>query len=87
MPLEIGFRTDRQLGADRTSADLGLDVVDAAIEIGANLVHLIDEHDARHVIFIGLTPHGLGLRLDALVAVEDANGAVEDAQRALSLQS
>ena len=54
-------------------------------EVRAGLVHLVDEHDARHVILVGLAPDGLGLRLDALVAVEHADGAVEHAQRTLDL--
>ncbi len=81
--LEIRLRTDRQLDAYRAAADLGLDLVDAAKEVGADLVHLVDEHDARNVVFVGLTPNGLGLRLYALVAVEHAYGAVEHAERAL----
>ena len=83
--LEIGFGADRQLDADRTSADLRADLFDAAIEIGADLVHLVDENDARHMILVGLAPNGLGLRLDALVAVEHAYRAVEHAQRTLDL--
>jgi hypothetical protein len=33
---------------------------------------LLTKHDARHVVLVGLAPDGLGLRLDALVAVEQA---------------
>ena len=83
--LEVRFGADRQLNADRTTADLGLDLFDAAEEVGADLVHLVDEDDARHVVFVGLAPDGLGLRLDALIAVEHAYGAVEHAQRTLDL--
>ena len=56
--LEVAFGTDRQLRADRTTADSAY-FLHAAEEIGANLVHLVDEHDARHVILVGLTPNGL----------------------------
>ena len=80
IPLKFELRADRQLDADRTAADLGLDLVDAAKEIRADLVHLVDEHDARHAVFVGLTPDGLRLRLDALIAVEHAYRAVEHAQ-------
>jgi len=65
--------------------DFRLDVLDTAEEIGADLVHFVDEDDARHSVFVGLTPHGLGLRLDSLVAVEDTDCAVEHAQRTLDL--
>ena len=81
--LEVGFGADRQLEADRAAADLGVDLFDAAEKIGADLVHLVDEHDARNVVFVGLTPDGLGLRLDALIAVEHAYRAVEHAKRTL----
>src|SRR6187431_520069 len=61
------------------------DRVDREVEVGTELVHLVDEADARHVVLVGLTPHRLGLGLDALLAVEDGDGAVEDAERALDL--
>ena len=83
IPRKFELGADRQLQADRTTADLGVDLFDAAGEVGADLVHLVDEDDARHVIFVGLSPYRLGLRLDALVAVEHAYRAVEHAQRAL----
>ena len=83
MPLKFDLGADRQLHADRAAADAGLDFLDAAVEVGADLVHFVDEDDARHIVFVGLTPDGLGLRLDALIAVENAYGAVEHAQAAL----
>src|SRR5208337_3070884 len=82
---EVGLRADRQLDADRTAADLGVDLLDAAVEVGADLVHLVDEHDARNPILVGLSPHSFRLRLYALVAVQHAYGAVEHAQAALDL--
>ena len=78
-------------GADRQLHDRGdrveaiADHVDAAIEVGADAVHLVDEADARHVVLVGLAPDGLGLRLDAGDRVEHRDRAVEDAQRALDL--
>ena len=30
-------------------------------EVGADLVHLVDERDARHVVLVGLAPDGLAL--------------------------
>ena len=62
-----------------------LDHLDAAVEVGADAVHLVDEADARHVVLVGLAPHRLGLRLDAGDRVEHRDRAVEDAQRALDL--
>ena len=61
------------------------DHVDAAVELRADAVELVDEADARDVVPVGLAPDGLGLRLDAGDAVEHGDGAVEHAQRALDL--
>ncbi len=83
--LEVRLGADRQLDADRPAADLGVDLLDTTEEVGADLVHLVDEHDARHAVFVGLAPDGFRLRLDALVAVEDADRAVEHAQGPLDL--
>ncbi len=74
---------DRELDRDRLGAEAGLDVVDALEEVGADLVHLVGEHDARNFVLVALTPDRLGLRLNALVGIEHDDGAVEHAQRAL----
>jgi hypothetical protein len=77
----IGSCIDDRLGASLRF----LDGVDRVVEVGAELVHLVDEADARHAVLVGLAPHGLGLRLDAGLAVEHGDGAVEHAQRTLHL--
>ena len=61
------------------------DHAEAAIEVGADAVHLVREDDARHAVPVGLAPHRLGLRLDAGHRVEQRHRAVEHAQRALHL--
>jgi hypothetical protein len=61
------------------------DHLDGAVEVGADAVHLVDEAHARHAVLVGLTPHGLGLGLDAGDRVEHRDRAVEHAQRALDL--
>ena len=73
------------MNTDRAAADLGFDFLDAAMEIGAGLVHFIDEDDARHTVFLGLPPDGLGLRLHPLVGVKDTDRAVKHPERALDL--
>src|SRR5690348_8463431 len=73
------FRADRQLNDQRHRAEAVDDHVDAAIEIGADTVHFIDEADARHAVFIGLTPNGLGLRLNTGDRVEHGDSAIEHA--------
>ena len=82
---EVVLGADRQLHHDRSGAQLLLDGVDGVVEVRAQLVHLVDEADARNAVLIGLTPHGLGLRLHALLAVEHGDGAIEHAQGALNL--
>ena len=81
--LELALRTDRKLDRNRLRAKTLHDVVETLEEIGAGLVHLVGEHDARDAILVALAPDGLGLRLDALVAVENDDGAVQHAQRTL----
>ena len=72
-----------------TSATCGveavLDHVDAAEEVRADAVHLVDEAHAGDVVLVRLAPDRLGLGLDAGDRVEDRDRAVEDAQRALDL--
>ena len=52
-------------------------------EVSAYAVVLVDECDAGNAVALGLTPHGFRLRLNAGNGVEDGDGAVENAQRAL----
>ena len=83
--LEVVLGADRQLHDDGLRAEARLDHLDRAVEIGADLVHLVAEDHARHVVLVGLAPDGLGLRLDAGIGVEQRDGAVEHAQRTLDL--
>ena len=46
---------------------------------------LLTKQMRGHVVLVGLAPHRLGLGLHAGHGVEDGDGAVEDAQRALHL--
>src|SRR5262249_61396673 len=61
------------------------DVVEAAEEIRADLVHLVAEDDARDLVLVALPPDRLGLRFDALIAVEHAHRPVKHAQAAFHL--
>ncbi len=83
--LEAALGADGQLDDQRLGAEAVDDRVDREVEVGAELVHLVDEADARHVVLVGLAPHRLGLGLDALLAVEHGDRAVEDAERTLHL--
>jgi hypothetical protein len=73
--------------AGRASVGAGpvLDHADAVEEVGAGLVHLVDEHDPRNLVAVGLTPDGFGLRLDPCVAVQQHDSAVQHGQRTLDL--
>ncbi|MPM18507.1 hypothetical protein SDC9_64919 [bioreactor metagenome] len=54
---------------------------DDTIKVGAHDVHFVDIGHAGHAIPVGLTPHGLGLRLDAALGTENGDGAVQYAKR------
>ena len=82
---EVALGADRQLdrhGVRAEAVDHGLD---AAVEVRADAVHLVDVGDARDAVGVGLAPHGLGLRLDAGDGVEHGDGAIQHAQGALHL--
>ena len=82
---EVVLGTHRNLHDDGGRVQAVADGAHREVEVGTHLVHLVDEADTGDVVLVGLTPHGLGLGLDALLAVEHGDSAVEDAQRALNL--
>ena len=84
-PPELGLRADRQLDRHRMRAEAVDHRLHALREVGADAVHLVDVGDARDVVLVGLAPDRLGLRLDTGNGVEQGDGAVEHAQRALDL--
>ncbi len=81
--LELLLGSDWQLDGDRLGAETVHDIGQALEKIGADLIHLVAEYDARNLVLVALAPHCLGLRLHSLIAVEHANRAVEHAQAAL----
>jgi len=83
--LVVALGADRQLDHRGRGLETLVDAGEGREEVGAEAVHLVDEADARHAVLVGLTPHGLGLRLDAGDAVEHGDRAVENAQRPLDL--
>ncbi len=78
-------RAQRQLDRHRLGAEPLPQHPQAHVEVGADAVHLVDEHDARHRVAVRLAPHRLGLGLHAADRVEQGDGAVEHAQAALHL--
>ena len=83
--LETRLDAERQLDHQRLGAEAVLDHLHREEEVGADLVHLVDEDHARHAVFVGLPPYRLGLRLHTLIGVEQRYRAVEHAQAALDL--
>mmetsp|Transcript_22678 Transcript_22678/g.52584 ORF Transcript_22678/g.52584 Transcript_22678/m.52584 type:complete len:239 (+) Transcript_22678:979-1695(+) len=77
---------DGQLDHSRDCREVVLDHLHTVVEVGAGAVHLVNEAHAGHTVLVGLTPDGLGLRLDARDAVEAADRTVEHAQRTLNFK-
>ena len=65
--------------------ELLLEHLGHALVVGARVVHLVDEGDARHAVALHLLVDGDRLALHALARVEHEDRAVEHAQRALHL--
>ena len=82
---KIAFDADRQLQHQRPGPETVGNHRDAAREICADAIHLVDKADPRHAVFVGLAPHRFRLRLDAGDRIEDRNRAVENPQAALDL--
>src|SRR4029077_11505352 len=82
---EFRFRADRPGHHHRSCAEAIDHHRDAAREIGAGAIHLVDEADTRDLVLVGLPPHGFGLRLHARDRVEHRHGPVEYAHGTLDL--
>ena len=85
LALEIIFLPDGNEDRPGVRAELLAHFLDAILEVRADAVHLVDEPDAGHLVLVGLTPDGLGLRLHGGDGVEHGDGAVEHAERTLHL--
>ena len=83
--LELVLGADRQYDREGRSAEVLLDLRADRQEVGARAVHLIDVTDTGNVVFVGLTPYGLRLRLHAAHGAERGDRAVEHTQRTLHL--
>ena len=82
---ELIFGTDGKLKRNSVLAEFLFDLVHDGHEVRADAIHLVDERKSWNTVLIGLAPHGLRLRLDTANRTENADSAVEDAQRALYL--
>ena len=84
---EAIFLADRKLNGHRVGMEAVPHHLHAAIEIGADAVHLIDEGNTGNMVLVGLTPDGFGLGLDPADRTENRHRAVKHLQRALHLDS
>src|SRR3990167_8235517 len=60
------------------------DHLNGAIEIGTNTIHFIHKTNTRNVVFIGLSPNGLRLRLNACNTIKNSNRTVQNTQGTLN---
>jgi hypothetical protein len=83
--LELVFGAHGDLNGNRLALQTLDDGLHRMEEIRADAVHLVNETDARDVVFIGLPPHRLRLRLHSGDGVEHRHRAIQHAQAALHL--
>jgi len=60
-------------------------LVDHLLKVGTRAVHLVDEGDTRHAVFVSLVPHRFRLRFHTTHGTEHRHHAVDDTQRAFHL--
>jgi hypothetical protein len=70
--------TDGQSNDNRFRAEPVLDLIKRAVKVSTFAIHLIDEGNARHVIFIRLPPDSFALCFDSFAGGEDYNPAIDD---------
>jgi hypothetical protein len=57
-----------------------LDHTDDTMKIGADDVHLVDEHDAWHPVLLSLPPYGLRLGLYPSLGTQHRDSCIQDPQ-------
>ena len=83
--LEISLRADGKLNGNRIALQPVVHHIQHAVEVCTHDVHLIDVHHPGNLVLVGLTPHGLGLRLDTTLGAQNRHGTVQDTQGPLHL--
>ncbi len=81
-PFECVLAADGQLDGDRVTLQAVFHHFHRTVEIGAHRVHLIDIHHAGNMVFVGLMPDSLRLRLHASLGAQHRHTAVQNAKRA-----
>ena len=84
-PAEVGFAADGNLNRSGIGAQAIANLVVNLEEVRSRAIHLVDEDDARHLVAIGLPPHGFRLGLNATDGAEDRDHAVEHSHGTLHL--
>ena len=74
--------SDRQRDDDCFRVEAFLDIIDDCIEISAFTVHLVDERNSWHVIFVSLSPDRFALCFNSFARAENDDPAVKNAERA-----
>ena len=85
--LEVLFGTDVQLQRNRVTFQTGLDVLNAAQEVGTGTVHLVDERDTGNLVLVSLTPYGFRLGLYATYGTVHHHGAIQNTHGTLYFDS
>ena len=80
--LEVRFLADGQLHEHGVASELGAELLDHLLRIGAGAVHLVDERQPRHVVAPHLPIDGERLRLYAADGAKHEDRAVEHAEAA-----
>ncbi len=83
--LEVRLGANRQLNWSGLRFEPVDNHFDRALERRTSSVHLVDEAEPGNAVFVGLPPHGFGLRLNAGDGIEDDDATVEHAKRSLDL--
>ena len=79
--LKISFKADWNVQHRRLCTQAIDDRLHAIFEVRAGAIQLVDKAHARHAVFIGLTPYGFRLRLNASNAIKTSNRTVKHAER------
>ena len=82
--MEAFFSTNRHHNRHRVGTQAGFHLLNRAEEVGTLTVHLVDKGQARHFIFIGLTPYGFRLGLHAAYGTINHHRAIQHAHRTLN---
>ena len=82
---EIFLGADRNLDRHRVGLQSRLHLLVHAEVVRTGTIHLVDERETRHSVFVGLTPHRFGLRLHAAYSAIHHASAVEHAHRTFNL--